>query len=129
VYRYQPGDRTPQRHAVTAEITAAARRLKSSRQPPADEQIVRRLMLRMVAEAFCLIEEEVVQQAADIDVAMVLGTGLPDFRGGVLRYACDLGLDRVIRELRELSAECGPRYEPCRFLEEAAKSPLPLGEG
>ena len=130
VYRYQPGNRTPQRHEVTAEITAAARRSGSSPRPPADEQIVRRLMLRMVAEAFCLIEEGVVEQPADIDVAMVLGTGLPDFRGGVLRYACDLGLDRVLCELRELSVECGPRYTACRFLERAAAgSPLPLGEG
>ena len=90
-----------------------------------------RLMLRMVAEAFRLIEEGIVERPADIDVAMVLGTGLADFRGGVLRYACDLGLERVLQELRQLSVECGPRYAPCRLLEQAAagKSPLPLGEG
>ena len=57
-------------------------------------------MLRMVAEAFGLVEEKIVRRPADIDVAMVLGTGLADFRGGVLKYACDLGLDRVL-------ASCG----------------------
>jgi 3-hydroxyacyl-CoA dehydrogenase len=84
-------------------------------------------MLRMAAEAFCLIEEGIVGRPADIDVAMVLGTGLADFRGGVLRYACELGLDQVLRELRQLSAQYGPRYAPCRLLEEAAADPGILG--
>lgn len=123
VYCYRPGDRTPQPHEATAALVAAARRSAGTLRPPTDEQIVRRLMLRMVAEAFRLIEEAVVQQAADIDVAMILGTGLPDFRGGVVRYAYDLGLDRVLRELRELTVNCGPRYAPCSFLEQAAARP------
>ena len=87
-------------------------------------------MLRMVTEAFRLVEERIVRCAADLDVAMVLGTGLADFRGGVLRYASDLGLDRVLAELRRLTEQCGPRYAPCRLLEEAAsRPPLPSGEG
>ncbi len=126
VYRYEPFDRTPLPHEATAEIIAAARRESGVNRPPAAEQIVERLMLRMAAEAFCLIEEGVAQRPADIDVAMVLGTGLADFRGGVLRYACDVGLDRVLRELRQLSVECGPRYAPCRLLEDAAADPRML---
>jgi 3-hydroxyacyl-CoA dehydrogenase len=70
----------------------------------------------MAAEAFCLIEEGIVGRPADVDVAMVLGTGLADFRGGVLRYACELGLDQVLRELQKLNAQCGPRYAPCRLI-------------
>ncbi len=120
VYRYQAGDHTPGPHEATAELLAAARCCSGSVQPPDAEQIVRRLMLRMVAEAFRVLEEGIVARPADIDVAMVLGTGMPDFRGGVLKYACDAGLDRVLGDLRRLSAECGPRYAPCRLLEEAA---------
>ncbi|GAF95119.1 unnamed protein product, partial [marine sediment metagenome] len=44
----------------------------------------------MVNEAFYAIEEEIAQRQSDLDVAMVLGTGFPDFRGGVLKYAHDL---------------------------------------
>ena len=87
------------------------------------DAIVRRLMLRMVAEAFGVLEEQIVQRAADLDVAMVLGIGLADFRGGVIRYACDLGLRRVVAELDELSVQCGPRYAACRFLRESADRP------
>ena len=88
-------------------------------------------MLRMVAEAFYVLEEKIVERGSDIDVAMVLGTGLPDFRGGVLKYACDLGLDHVLAQLDELTAKHGDRFAPCRLLREAAaSSPLSLlGEG
>jgi 3-hydroxyacyl-CoA dehydrogenase len=122
VYRYEKGDYTPLASAAAAEIIAAARRRRGDPEgTPAGavgrEEIVRRLMLRMVAEAFYVLEEGIVERGADIDVAMVLGTGLPDFRGGVLKYAYDLGLDRVLAQLRELTERCGPRFAPCQRLE------------
>ena len=108
------------------EIIAQARRERGD--APADmrsEEIVDRLVLRMVAEAFRVLEEGIVERPADIDVAMVLGTGLADFRGGVLKYACDLGLDRVLDQLEELADECGERYAPCDLLRAAAADPWP----
>jgi 3-hydroxyacyl-CoA dehydrogenase len=149
VYRYEPRDHTPYPHDLTEQAVArAAEAVRASARrgglKPAPlsqvsahlggeiecEQVVSRLMLRMVAEAFRLLEERIVRRAADVDVAMVLGTGLADFRGGVLRYAADLGLDRVLGELRRLAEQCGPRYTPCRMLEESAcNPPLPPGEG
>jgi hypothetical protein len=51
---------------------------------------------------------------------------MADFRGGVLKYACDLGLDRVLGDLRRLTEQCGPRYSPCRLMEEAAADPSVL---
>ena len=121
VYRYLSGDRTPRHHDATAAIIAAARRPDSA--VPDEHEIVRRLMLRMVAEAFRVLEEGLVQRPADVDVAMVLGIGLGDFRGGVLKYACDLGLGAVLEQLREYSNLYGPRFAPCRFLEAAAADP------
>jgi 3-hydroxyacyl-CoA dehydrogenase len=124
VYRYEPGDRTPRPHGLTEQAVAAARRRRGPAAVGLDrEQIVSRLMLRMVAEAFSLVEEGIVRRPADVDVAMVLGTGLADFRGGVLKYACDLGLEHVLTELRRLARQYGPRYEPCALLEQAAADP------
>jgi len=80
-------------------------------------------VLRLVCEAFYVLDEGLVSRDSDVDVAMVLATGFPDFRGGVLKYACDLGLDRVLGDLRRLAKQCGPRYSPCRLLEEAAADP------
>ena len=72
----------------------------------------------MVGEAFSLIEEGVAARESDLDVAMVLGTGFPDFRGGVFRYAHELGLEHVVGQLEALSEKCGERFSPCRLLRE-----------
>jgi 3-hydroxyacyl-CoA dehydrogenase len=129
VYRYEPGDHTPHPHDLTEQAVEVGWALARPGGDIGCEEIVSRLMLRMVAEAYRLMEEKIVRRTADVDVAMVLGTGLADFRGGVLRYASDLGLDHVLGELRRLSEQCGSRYSPCRLLEEAASHPpLPPGE-
>lgn len=112
VYRYEPGDRTCRAHPAAQAMIAAARAARNDVRTWSREAIARRLMLRMIAEAFRLLEERVVARAADLDVAMVLGAGLGDFRGGVVRYAYDLGLPTVIEELRGLEREHGPRYAP-----------------
>jgi len=121
VYRYEPGDRTPRPHLATEQAIAAARR--SSASPPAAEQIVARLMLRMVAEAFALLEEGVVDRPADLDVALVLGIGLPDYHGGIVGYARGLGLDQVVSHLERLARDHGPGYAPCPLLIQAAENP------
>jgi len=81
------------------------------------EEITRRLVLRVVNEAFYVLEEGLCQRASDLDVAMVLGTGLADFRGGVVKYTQDLGLDHVKTQLEELAAQCGERFAPGKLLQ------------
>ncbi len=51
---------------------------------------------------------------------MVLGAGFPDFRGGVLKYAYDLGIDKVVSRLESLADEFGERFRPCGFLQNEA---------
>ncbi len=101
VYDYVAGDHTPrpraQRHGGR-EIGAA--------------EISQRLVMRMVAESFWVLEEGIAQRESDIDVAMVLGAGFPDFRGGVLKYARDLGLDHVRTVLEKLARDAGERFTP-----------------
>jgi 3-hydroxyacyl-CoA dehydrogenase/enoyl-CoA hydratase/3-hydroxybutyryl-CoA epimerase len=70
----------------------------------------------MVAEAFCVVQERIAQRQSDIDVAMVLGTGFPDFRGGVLKYAYDTGLETIASLLDSLAERFGERFRPCEFL-------------
>ncbi len=48
---------------------------------------------------------------------MIMGTGFPPFRGGLLRYADSIGLDRVTERLRHYAARVGPRFEPAPGLE------------
>ena len=117
VYRYEEGDHAPHPHDAAEELIAEVRRGRTPRVVSRDE-ITQRLVLRMVSEALWVMEEGIAQRESDVDAAMVLGTGFPDFRGGVLRYARDLGLDRVLTELEELAARLGERFSPPRPLRE-----------
>ena len=119
VYRYEQADRRPRESAAAARIIADVRAERGPSRPAPDAgEITRRLVLRMVCEAFCVLEEGLAQRESDVDVAMVLATAFPDFRGGVVRYARGLGLANVAAQLDELAGRLGPRFAPCRLLRE-----------
>jgi 3-hydroxyacyl-CoA dehydrogenase len=76
-----------------------------------------RLMLKQVNEAIYCVQEGV-SSAADIDRAMVLGTGFPNEGGvgGPLHWADDKGLDWVLYRLEELTGSEGLRFWPHHLL-------------
>ena len=119
VYRYEKGDRTPHPSEATARIIAEVQHEtgRTPREVGADE-MTRRLVLRMVGEAFHVLAEGIAQRESDLDAATVLGMGFPDFRGGVVKYARDLGLSNVLADLDELAARCGERFLPPGLLRE-----------
>ena len=120
VYKYEEGDYTPHRSEAAERIIAQVRKDQGRVKREIDgHEITRRLVLRMVCEAFYVMEEGVAQRESDLDVAMQLGTGFPDFRGGVLKYAHDLGLSQVAVELDALAEKCGERFSPSGLLQES----------
>ncbi|MEX0842790.1 MAG: 3-hydroxyacyl-CoA dehydrogenase NAD-binding domain-containing protein, partial [Gemmatimonadota bacterium] len=55
-----------------------------------DEADIRaRLLLGMINEAARVLGDGIARSAAEVDLAMVMGTGFPPFRGGLLRFADD----------------------------------------
>ncbi len=92
------------------------------------EEIRDRLFLVMVNEAARCLEEGVVKKASYLDMAMILGTGFPSFRGGLMRYADFLGLDRVRSRLSDLSTRFGSRFTPAPLVVELAASKLTFGQ-
>lgn len=75
-----------------------------------------RMMLMMLNEAVRCLDESVVENAQLLDMAMILGTGFPPFRGGLLRYADARGLKDIVARLRELEANYGERFKPADLL-------------
>lgn len=63
-----------------------------------------------------ILDEGIASCAADLDLAMIMGTGFPPFRGGLLRYADDLGIATVVDALRALEAKHGARFAPSEAL-------------
>jgi 3-hydroxyacyl-CoA dehydrogenase/enoyl-CoA hydratase/3-hydroxybutyryl-CoA epimerase len=55
-----------------------------------------RMVLLMLNEAARCLEEQIVCDPADVDFAMIMGTGFAPFRGGPLRYADSLGATKVV---------------------------------
>jgi len=85
---------------------------------PAD--ILQRLVLGMVNEAARALGEGVVRNPRDGDIGAIFGFGFPPFRGGPLRYADDLGAERVVSDLERLAERHGVRFAPCEVLREQA---------
>jgi len=121
VYRYERGEYAPHDSETTERIVRAVRQ-RGGITPRAigTEEITQRLVLRMVNEAFHVLAEGIARRESDMDAAMVLGTGFPGFRGGVLRHARDLGLVEVLADLDRLAGALGPRYAPSELLRKLA---------
>jgi 3-hydroxyacyl-CoA dehydrogenase/enoyl-CoA hydratase/3-hydroxybutyryl-CoA epimerase len=89
---------------------------------PRPAEILQRLVLGMVNEAARALGEGVVRNPRDGDIGAIFGFGFPPFRGGPLRYADDLGADRVVADLERLAERFGPRFAPSEVLQEHARS-------
>jgi 3-hydroxyacyl-CoA dehydrogenase/enoyl-CoA hydratase/3-hydroxybutyryl-CoA epimerase len=80
--------------------------------PADDKAVVERMILAMINEASLILDEKIVASAGELDLAMIMGTGFPPFRGGLLRYADSLGTPYIVSRLDELSSRHGKRFTP-----------------
>jgi 3-hydroxyacyl-CoA dehydrogenase/enoyl-CoA hydratase/3-hydroxybutyryl-CoA epimerase len=81
-----------------------------------------RLVLPMINEAARCLEAGVVRTPGHVDLGMILGTGFPPFRGGLLRYADTLGPTTVVQGLEALASRHGTRFVATRLLLEMARA-------
>lgn len=72
---------------------------------------VERLIYPMINEAALCVEEHVSSES-DIDMAMIAGIGFPQETEGILHYADQIGLDKVLKTLEQLYREHGIRFWP-----------------
>ena len=77
-----------------------------------DEEILERCLLPMINEASRCLEDGVVAHPEEVDLGMIMGTGFPAFRGGLLRYADSLGPKLILERLKKYHARLGARFEP-----------------
>jgi 3-hydroxyacyl-CoA dehydrogenase/enoyl-CoA hydratase/3-hydroxybutyryl-CoA epimerase len=79
-----------------------------------------RMVYLMLNEAARCLEEQIVREPADVDFAMIMGTGFAPFRGGPLRYADNLGTTRLVGDMERLVEQGLPEFEPCTLLRSLA---------
>jgi 3-hydroxyacyl-CoA dehydrogenase/enoyl-CoA hydratase/3-hydroxybutyryl-CoA epimerase len=80
------------------------------------EELQERMVFLMVNEAARCLEEQVVTEPVDVDFAMIMGTGFAPFRGGPLRYADALGMERVVGAMENLVDRGAEHFKPCGLL-------------
>lgn len=87
------------------------------------EECVNRGIFAMINEAaLALIADRIVNTPDEVDLAMIMGTGFPPFRGGLLRHADSVGTDIICDELEVFATKFGPRFKPSEPLRNLAKS-------
>jgi 3-hydroxyacyl-CoA dehydrogenase/alkylation response protein AidB-like acyl-CoA dehydrogenase/enoyl-CoA hydratase/carnithine racemase len=83
-------------------------------------QLQERMVLLMINEAARCLEEQVVTDPADVDFAMIMGTGFAPFRGGPLRYADSVGAAMLVAKMDRLVADGSAHFAPCALLRRMA---------
>jgi 3-hydroxyacyl-CoA dehydrogenase/enoyl-CoA hydratase/3-hydroxybutyryl-CoA epimerase len=85
-----------------------------------EQEVLDRCVLPMINEASRCLEESVVASADELDLAMIMGTGFPPFRGGLLHYADRIGAQELVSRLEKYAKKYGARYEPAPLLRKMA---------
>lgn len=115
-YTYKNGSKKP-----NSDLTTIIRK-RFQKQAISASDIQDRLILTMVNEAARCLDESVVANHRFLDMAMLMGTGFPPFRGGLCRYSDTIGLSTIVQRLESLSSTVGPRFEPAPLLTKMAQS-------
>ncbi len=73
--------------------------------------------------SLALIEDHIVGTPHEVDLAMIMGTGFPPFRGGLLRYADSVGSSYIVDQLEVYARERkAGRLKPAAPLRSMAKT-------
>lgn len=83
------------------------------------EELRTRMVLLMINEAARCLEGGIVEEAADVDFGMIMGTGFAPFLGGPLRFADSVGIPQIVDEMKRLADE-ELRFTPCNLLQTLA---------
>jgi 3-hydroxyacyl-CoA dehydrogenase/enoyl-CoA hydratase/carnithine racemase len=120
-YRYSGAGQRERVVGVDQTAVGVIARYAHARRESNDRTVVDRLFLPMLLEALRVLDEGIVRDPADIDLAVIHALGFPAFRGGLLAWADSLGAAEILRRLEPLS-DLGPRMLPTARLREHAAS-------
>lgn len=116
-YSYAKGGKGADDPAL-AGILAKVRRPGGKPEAQAEE-IQDRLFLPMLTETTRVLMEGIVRDPGDVDLGLLLGIGFPAFRGGLLRWADTLGIQKVMEKLGKYEG-LGARFQPTELLRKMA---------
>jgi 3-hydroxyacyl-CoA dehydrogenase/enoyl-CoA hydratase/3-hydroxybutyryl-CoA epimerase len=81
------------------------------------EEWLKRMLYVMINEAAKCLEEGIIDSSDAVDLGMIMGTGFPPFRGGLLHYAQTIGIEKIIQELQGFETQFqSDRFKPSPYL-------------
>jgi len=87
-----------------------------------ETEIQMRVFLPMINEASMILDEGLVANAGDVDLALIFGIGFPPFRGGLLKYADSEGLSKIVDAMDAFADSVNPdRYKTSDYLKKMVK--------
>lgn len=103
---------------------AVSKTLSTHRSPLLEmDTVMDALLLAMINEAFAVFIEDVVHDASEIDLLVVMAMGFPPHHGGPLMYCDRVGIDKIVGRMTELYALLGHlSLKPSKQLLDFAKS-------
>ncbi len=97
--------------------------LKPATNPLTTKECIERGLFMMINEcSLALLEEKIVETPDEVDLAMIMGTGFPPFRGGLLKYADSIGSEYIVDQLEAYALSKGARLKPHNPLRNMAKT-------
>ncbi len=124
-YRYKSTGHDAKIECVNEKLVDLIDPYRLAEQQMTDDQICDRLFLPMLLESLLVLDEGIVRDGCDIDLAVIHALGFPAFRGGVLAWGDSIGAAEVIRRLDQFNY-LGPRMKPPARLLAHAESGRPF---
>ncbi len=118
-YVYEAGSRQGQEDPeVLAIVEAERQRAGITPRAFSTDELERRYLAAMVNEAAKVVAEGIALRPLDVDVTLLYGYGFPRHKGGPLHHADQLGLARILADIRTF-AEADPLFwRPAPLLEQ-----------
>ena len=121
-YRYESGDRSPQRDPELERfIVEESARMGIQRRPMTEDEMIKRCLYGMVNEGAKLLEHGIALRPGDIDITYLTGYGFPAHHGGPMHLADRIGLDKVLADIRRFHAQDGFWWTPAPLLEKLVR--------
>jgi len=86
-----------------------------------DTEILDKYIAAMVYEGTKILSEQIALKPSDIDVVFTNGYGFPKWRGGPMKYADMIGLDKILKNIQKYSEEDPRFWAPPKLLEDLVK--------
>lgn len=109
-YRYGPAKKSQPNQPVLGYVQGRSAAGLTRR------DLQERLYFLMLNEAARCLEEGVVAAPEDVDFAMIMGVGFAPFRGGPLRFADQIGVEKITGAMAVLADGGAVKYAPCDLL-------------